>query len=52
MLIQLIAVGTRMPKWVETAFETYAKRLPADYQLKLIEIPAEKRHKTSAIKPL
>lgn len=52
MEIRLIAIGNRMPQWINSAFDTYAKRLPPDYQLKLIEIAAEKRHKTSVIKPL
>lgn len=40
MRIQLIAVGQKMPSWVSTGFATYAKRLPADCQLQLIEIAA------------
>ena len=43
MKIKLIAVGTKMPSWVETAFNTYAQRLPRDCSLELIEIPAAKR---------
>jgi len=43
MKIKLIAVGTKMPAWVETAFKTYAQRLPRDCSLELIEIPAAKR---------
>ena len=43
MKIKIIAVGTKMPSWVETAFNTYAQRLPRDCCLELIEIPAAKR---------
>jgi len=43
MKIKLIAVGTKMPAWVETAFKTYAQRLPRDCSLELIEISAAKR---------
>ncbi len=43
MKIKMIAVGTKMPSWVETAFKTYAQRLPRDCSLELIEIPAAKR---------
>lgn len=43
MKIKLIAVGGKMPAWVETAFKTYAQRLPRDCQLELIEIAAAKR---------
>ncbi len=45
MRINLIAVGTRMPDWVNQGFADYAKRLPRDFQLNLIEINAPKRHK-------
>ena len=43
MKIRLIAVGTKMPAWVDTAFKTYAQRLPRDCSLELIEIPVAKR---------
>jgi len=45
MKIRLIAVGTKMPGWVEKAFTNYAQRLPKDCSLELIEIPAAKRSK-------
>jgi len=45
MKIKLIAVGHKMPHWVELAFQTYAQRLPKDCQLELIEINAAKRSK-------
>ncbi|CAB0149612.1 Ribosomal RNA large subunit methyltransferase H [Pseudidiomarina piscicola] len=49
MRIQLIAVGQKMPSWVSTGFETYAKRLPTDCQLQLIEIAAGKRGKNADV---
>ncbi len=45
MKINLIAIGTKMPQWVEQGFRSYQKRLQQDCQLKLTEIPAKKRHK-------
>lgn len=45
MKIKLIAVGTKMPQWVDTAFNNYAQRLPKDCSLELFEIPAAKRSK-------
>ncbi|MCB1827700.1 MAG: 23S rRNA (pseudouridine(1915)-N(3))-methyltransferase RlmH [Coxiellaceae bacterium] len=47
MKIYIIAIGQRMPAWVDSAFEDYQKRLPSDYELILKTIAAEKRHKTS-----
>jgi 23S rRNA (pseudouridine1915-N3)-methyltransferase len=41
--IRLIAVGTRMPGWVATAYADYARRLPHECRLELVEIPAGKR---------
>jgi 23S rRNA (pseudouridine1915-N3)-methyltransferase len=39
----IAAVGTKMPGWVETGFEEYAKRFPRDCALELIEVRAEPR---------
>lgn len=39
-----------MPDWVAAGFNEYAKRLPKNYQLNLIEIPALKRTESSNIK--
>jgi 23S rRNA (pseudouridine1915-N3)-methyltransferase len=43
MKIKLIAVGQKMPAWVESGYTTYSQRLPRDCSLELIEIPAAKR---------
>ncbi|WP_196139357.1 23S rRNA (pseudouridine(1915)-N(3))-methyltransferase RlmH [Aliikangiella sp. G2MR2-5] len=45
MKIKLVAVGTKMPDWVEKGFINYAQRMPRDCSLELIEIPAAKRSK-------
>ncbi|MDR3477510.1 MAG: 23S rRNA (pseudouridine(1915)-N(3))-methyltransferase RlmH [Gammaproteobacteria bacterium] len=49
MQINLIAVGNKMPSWVESGYAEYAKRLPPGYLLKLIEITPEKRTKQADI---
>lgn len=43
MKIVLAAVGTRMPGWVDEAFEDYVKRLPPACRLTLREIPTAYR---------
>ncbi|MEJ2655142.1 MAG: 23S rRNA (pseudouridine(1915)-N(3))-methyltransferase RlmH [Acidihalobacter sp.] len=43
MRIHLIAIGQRMPAWVQMGYEEYAARMPAESSLQLIEIPPEKR---------
>jgi len=45
MQIHIIAVGERMPGWVEAAYTEYAKRLPHECRLTLHAIPAGKRSK-------
>lgn len=45
MRIHLIAIGSRMPGWIEQGYAEYAKRLRADVRLELVEIPAEPRRK-------
>lgn len=52
MKINLIAVGKQMPEWVETAYQEYAKRLPPECALRLLEIPAGKRTKNADINKL
>ena len=46
MRIHLVAVGTRMPSWVVEGYQEYARRLPRECSLQLIEIPLSKRHKS------
>ncbi len=48
MILRLLAVGTRMPGWVQSGYAEYEKRLPKNFQLQLEEIPAEKRRNVSA----
>ncbi|HEY3636257.1 MAG TPA: 23S rRNA (pseudouridine(1915)-N(3))-methyltransferase RlmH [Caldimonas sp.] len=43
MRIVLVAVGARMPAWVDAAFGDFAKRMPAELRLELKEVKAEPR---------
>ena len=47
MVINLLAVGNKMPDWVNKGFTEYARRLSADCRLKLIEIAPLKRTKNA-----
>jgi len=40
---RLIAVGTRMPRWVDEAFEDYARRLGSQHALALDELAPVRR---------
>jgi len=43
MKLRILAVGHRMPAWIEAGYQDYARRMPADAALELIEIKPEKR---------
>ena len=47
MRVRLLAVGTRMPAWVEEGVETYRKRLPRDFALTVEEIAPGQRGKNA-----
>jgi 23S rRNA (pseudouridine1915-N3)-methyltransferase len=39
----ICAVGHKMPEWVATGFEEYAKRMPHEAAVELLEVKPEKR---------
>lgn len=43
MRLQIIAVGKKMPEWVEVAYQEYLKRFPRDFKITLIEISPANR---------
>ena len=47
MQIDLIAVGKKMPAWIESGFKKYKKRLPKNINFKLIEINPAIRSKNN-----
>ncbi len=49
MKIHLIAVGERMPGWVQQGYREYACRLPGECALRLVEIAAGRRGKNADI---
>ncbi len=48
MLIRIIAVGTRMPAWVDQAVSDYDGRFPADFTIEWKPIKAEPRGATGS----
>lgn len=48
MKLRLLAVGHKMPAWVEQGFSEYAKRLPADCAIELVEIAPGHRAKNTS----
>jgi len=47
MRISVVAVGTRMPAWVNQAVEDYGRRLPRELKLQWREIPLARRARDS-----
>jgi len=47
MRLRFIVVGKKMPSWVQTAYQEYARRLPRELALELIEIPLAHRGKNA-----
>lgn len=45
MKIHLITIGQHLPEWINIGYTEYAKRLPPECSLELIELPAIKRAK-------
>ncbi len=52
MKIYLLAIGQRMPAWVEQGYKEYASRLSTTVQIELKEIPAAKRVRNSVIEKI
>lgn len=49
MRLKIIAVGTKMPRWVEEGYGDYAKRLPRDFAVEVVELPLGPRGKNASI---
>lgn len=43
MKIHIVAVGSKMPAWVDEGFKSYTKRMPPDFCITLQEVKAEPR---------
>lgn len=43
MRLLIVAVGHKMPDWVAAGFAEYAKRMPREARIELVEIKPEKR---------
>ena len=43
MKLHIIAVGQKMPDWISAGFDEYAKRMPRETSINLIELKPEKR---------
>ena len=49
MKLRILAVGTKMPDWVETGVDVYTKRMPRDCAIEFVEIAPGNRGKNADI---
>lgn len=49
MKLRLLAVGQKMPAWVQDGFAEYANRMPPEARLELVEIPLGQRGKSQPV---
>lgn len=49
MKLKLLAVGTRMPDWVEAGCLEYSKRMPPELRIQSLDIPLGARSKSQSV---
>jgi 23S rRNA (pseudouridine1915-N3)-methyltransferase len=52
MQLRVVAVGQRMPPWVQSAWTEYARRFPRGLELELQEIPPARRSRGARVDAL
>lgn len=43
MKLRIVALGTRLPAWIDAGYGQYARRMPQGFALELLELKAEPR---------
>lgn len=49
MKLRIVALGHRMPEWVVAGFDDYARRLPREWPLELVELKPEPRDRGRSV---
>lgn len=52
MRLRIVALGHRMPAWADAAVNDYAKRLPRDYDLSIVELKPAPRDRGRTVAQL
>ena len=52
MKIRIVALGHRMPAWVTAGFDDYARRLPREFALELVELKPEPRDRGRSVEQM
>jgi 23S rRNA (pseudouridine1915-N3)-methyltransferase len=50
--VRIIALGHRMPAWVTAGFDDYARRLPREFPLDIVELKPEPRDRGRSVEQL
>jgi 23S rRNA (pseudouridine1915-N3)-methyltransferase len=50
--ISIVALGHRMPAWVAAGFDDYARRLPREFPLDLVELKPEPRDRGRSVEQM
>jgi 23S rRNA (pseudouridine1915-N3)-methyltransferase len=50
--IRVVAVGHRMPAWISAGWNDYARRMPREFALELVEVKPEARDRGKAVAQL
>jgi len=49
MRLRIVALGQRMPSWVQAGYDEYAKRMSREYALELVELKAAPRDRGKSV---
>ncbi len=52
MRLTVVAIGQKMPAWVNSGWQEYARRFPRGFSLELREVPAEKRGRNADLEAI
>jgi 23S rRNA (pseudouridine1915-N3)-methyltransferase len=52
MKLRVVALGHRMPGWVDAGFDDYARRLPREWALELVELKAAARDRGHSVEQM
>jgi 23S rRNA (pseudouridine1915-N3)-methyltransferase len=50
--LRIVALGSKMPTWVNAGFDDYAKRMPRDFAFDLVELKPEPRDRGKTVAQL
>ena len=52
MKLRIVALAQKLPAWVDAAYDDYARRLPRDFALEMVELKPEARNQGKSVAQL